>query len=122
VQKVVLDKETFLFAPGGFPFVPVNFEEICASGGYAGLLFPQYNHSSPGMGLRMLTAAAVSVQRPSAEFSGGTEQVYLRQGLPVRSEITLNGKIVSVTEFVNGRPVTQHLDMDLDGRMETTWH
>jgi hypothetical protein len=120
VQKVVTGGETFLFAPGGFPFVPVNFEEICATGGYAGLLFPRYNHRSPGMGLRMLTAAAVSVQRPSTEFPGGVEQVFLRQGSPLRSEVTLNGRIVSVTEFVNGRPVTQRLDMDLDGRMETT--
>jgi hypothetical protein len=120
VQKVVTVGETFLFAPGAFPFVPVNFEEICASGGYAGLLFPRYNHRSPGIGLRMLTASAVSVQRLSSEFPGGVEQVFLRQGLPVRSEVTLNGRIVSVTEFVNGRPVTQRLDMDLDGRMETT--
>jgi hypothetical protein len=122
VQKVVTGGETFLFAPGGFPFVPVNFEEICASGGYAGLLFPKYNHRSPGMGPRMLIASAASVQRPSTEFPGGVEQVFLRQGLPVRSEITLNGKIVSVTEFSNGRPVIQRLDMDLDGRMETTRH
>jgi hypothetical protein len=68
----------------------------------------------------MLTASAVSVQRPSAEFPGGVEQVFLRQGSPIRAEVTFNGRIVSVTEFINGRPVTGRLDMDLDGRMETT--
>jgi hypothetical protein len=31
----------------------------------------------------------------------------------------LNGRSVSVTEFERGKPVSQRLDLDLDGRMET---
>jgi hypothetical protein len=47
------------------------------------------------------------------------EQIFLNRGIPVRAEVTLNNAIVSVTEFENGYPVVQRLDMDLDGRMET---
>jgi hypothetical protein len=70
----------------------------------------------------MLASFAVSVQRPSVEFEGGVEHIYLMKGVPVRAEDMLNGQIVSVTEFENGRPVVRHLDLDLDGRMETVRH
>ena len=119
VQRVVMGGETFLFTPGGFHSTPVNFEELGATGNYAGLLFPRRNYSSPGISLRMLVSAAYVIQRPNAEFEGGTEQVFLRQGLPVRSEVTLDGRIVSVTEFENGRPVIQRADITRAGRMDT---
>jgi hypothetical protein len=122
VLKVVLEGETFLFAPGGFPYVPVNFEELCASGSYAGLLFPRRNYRSPGISRRLLTASAYAIQRPGTEFEGSVEQVYLSQGLPIRAEEILNGKIVSVTEFIDGIPVIQKLDMNLDGTLETIRH
>ena len=122
VQKVVFEGETFLFVPGSFPFVPVNFEELCTSGSYAGLLFPVRNYRNPGISRRLLTASAYAIQRPGTEFEGSTEQVYLRQGIPTRAEETLNGRIVSVTEFENGRPVIQRLDMNLDGTLETIRH
>ena len=119
VQRVVTDRETFLFAPGGFHTAPVNFEELCASINYAGLLFPRRNYSSPGLSVRMLVSGAYTIQRPNLEFEGGLEQLYLRQGLPVRAEVTLNGRIVSVTEFENGRPVIQRVDMIHSGRLDT---
>jgi hypothetical protein len=67
----------------------------------------------------MLVSAAYIIQRPGTEFEGSVEQVYLRQGLPVRAEVTLNGRVVSVTEFENGRPVVQRVDIALNGRMDT---
>jgi hypothetical protein len=70
----------------------------------------------------MLAYYAVSVQHPSAEFEGGIEQVFFLKGIPVRAEVTRNNLTVSVTEFENGYPVIQRLDMDMDGRMETVRH
>jgi hypothetical protein len=119
VKRAVLGSETWLSAPGGFSFAPVIFEELGGSGRYAGLVFPRLNFRSQGISRRIISSQAASVQRPSAEFSGGVEQIFFNRGIPVRAEVTHNNTIVSVTEFENGYPVVQRLDMDMDGRMET---
>jgi hypothetical protein len=119
VKQTVLDREIFLPAPGDFRFAPIDFIELCASDSIPGLLFPQLNPFRPGITRRLLAYNAVSVQRPSSEFSGGTEHIYFDRGIPVHAEEILDRRIVSITEFENGWPVIQRLDMDLDGRMET---
>jgi len=119
VRRAVVGSELYLSAPGGFSFAPIIFEELGGSGKYAGLLFPRYNSRGRSISRRVISSFASSVQRPSAEFPGGMEQIFLNRGIPVRAEVTLNNTIVSVTEFENGYPVVQRLDMDLDGRMET---
>jgi hypothetical protein len=122
VQRTELGSETWLPVPGGFPFAPIIFEELGATKTYAGLLFPRSNPRGSGLNRRILSVFAVSVQRPSAEFPGGVEQVILEQGIPIRAEVTLNGAIVAVTEYESGHPTVQRLDLDLDGRMETVRH
>jgi hypothetical protein len=120
VKQTVLDREIFRPAPGDFQCAPVDFIELCASDNIPGLLFPRLNPVRQGITRRMLASNAVSVQRPSSEFSGGTEHIYLDRGIPIRAEEILDSRIISLTEFENGWPVIQRLDMDLDGRMETT--
>ncbi|MDR1858493.1 MAG: hypothetical protein LBQ69_03400 [Treponema sp.] len=119
VKQVVLGRETFLFGPEGFMFSPVGFEELCATESYAGLLFPRHDPQSQGLTRRMLSSFAVSVQRPSAEFEGGVESLALVRGVPFRAEVVLGGAVVSATEFENGFPLIQRVDLDRDGRMET---
>jgi hypothetical protein len=122
VKRAVLGSEVYLSAPGGFSFSPVIFEELGGSGKYAGLLFPRRNFRGQSISRRVISVYASSVQRPSAEFPGGVEQIFLSRGIPVRAEVTYNNTIVSVTEFENGYPVVQRVDMDMDGRMETVRH
>jgi len=122
VQRAVLENGLYLPAPGGFLFAPLGFIELCASDSTPGLSYPQREPLQQGITRRMLASFAVSVQQPSAEFPGGIEYVYLDKGIPVNAEVILNNKIVSFTEFDNGRPVTQWLDLDVDGRMETVRH
>jgi len=119
VKRAALGSETWHSAPGGFSFAPIVFDELGGSAAYAGLLFPRRNYRNQGISRRMLMSYAASVQRPSAEFPDGVEQVFLNQGLPVRAEITINNAMVSVTDFENGQPIVQRVDMDMDGRMET---
>jgi hypothetical protein len=119
VQKTELGNETWIPSPGGFPFAPIVFEELGASNSYAGLLFPRNNRLGSGLNRRLLAYYAVSVQHPSTEFEGGVEQVFFAKGIPIRAEVTRKGLTVSVTEYENGYPVIQRLDMDMDGRMET---
>jgi hypothetical protein len=47
------------------------------------------------------------------------EWIDLRRGIPLRAAEVLEGRPVSVTEFNRGKPVSQRVDLDLDGRMET---
>ncbi|MDR0495251.1 MAG: hypothetical protein LBG95_06465 [Treponema sp.] len=122
VLRTIWETESYTPAPGAFQFSPVKFTELCTSKTYAGLLFPRRDSRASGLNRRMLASFAASVQRPSPEFKGGVEQVFLERGRPVRAEVTLNGSIVSFTEFENGYPLIQRLDMDLDGRMETVRH
>ena len=119
VQKAVLGIENYLPAPAGFQFAPIKFAELGATDSYAGLLFPRRDPLSPGISRRMLASFAASVQRRSAEFERGVEQIFMERGVPLRAEVTLDGTLVSVTEFENGYPTVQRLDLDLDGRMET---
>jgi len=119
VQRTVLESGLYLPAPGGFLFAPLGFIEICASDSTSGLLYPQRQPLQQEITRRMLASFAASVQQPSMEFPGGIEHIYLQNGIPVNAEVILNNKVVSFTEFENGRPVTQWLDLDLDGRMET---
>jgi hypothetical protein len=58
-------------------------------------------------------------ERPSREFQGAVERVTLGRGVPLRSAEYLEGRMISVTEFILGRPTVQRIDLDLDGRMET---
>ena len=119
VRRAALGNENYLPAPGGFQFAPIKFTELGADDNYAGLLFPRRDPLSPGISRHMLASFAASVQRPSVEFEGGVEQVFLERGVPLRAEVTLNGTLVSVIEFEKGYPVIQRLDLDMDGRMET---
>jgi len=122
VERAVLETETWLFAPGSFSFSPIVFEELGGSGTYAGLLFPRRNTHSLGISRRILSSFAASVRHPSFEFNHGVEQVFLTMGVPVRAEVSVNHAIVAITEYENGFPVIQRLDMDMDGRMETVRH
>jgi len=119
VQRTMLETGLYMPVPGGFRFAPVRFIEICASDTTPGLLYPRREPLQQGITRRMLVSSAVFVQQPSVEFPGGLEHIFLENGIPINSEVILGNKTVSFTEFENGRPVIQWLDLDLDGRMET---
>ena len=119
VQQVITREEAFVFAPGNFHYSPIGFENLGASATFDGLLVPVRNHLSQGLTRRALVMSAVILERSCPEFEDGTERIYMRQGMPVLSEVRAGGLLISVTEFQNGFPVIQRVDLDRDGRMET---
>jgi len=119
VQQVALREETFIFAPGVFMYSPIGFENLGATATFEGLLVPVRDHLSQGLTRRALVMSAVILERPCLEFEDGVERVHMRQGMPVLSEVRAGGLLISVTEFRNGFPVIQRVDLDRDGRMET---
>jgi hypothetical protein len=104
------------FNPGEFMFSPFLIGEIPETGG---VFYPERDPRGARLTGRVLASSAAVLERPSREFSGGVERITLERGIPRRAAEYLEGRVVSVTEFLQGRPVVQRIDLDLDGRMET---
>jgi len=111
--------EVFRFGPGDFQYAPVNFTRISGSGTLTGLLFPRPAWQYIDLSYRSLISFCSSFTRSSIEIEGATETIYMNRGVLLQAIETFNGQQVSVTEFERGLPVIQHIDLDLDGRMET---
>ncbi|MDR1862320.1 MAG: tetratricopeptide repeat protein [Treponema sp.] len=108
--------------PGDFFFSPLRFIELPESSPSPGssLLYPERDPSAAALTLRTLISFALRVERPSREFPGATETVDLDGTVPIQAREYLGDRLVSVTDFSRGRPVTQSVDLNLDGRLETT--
>jgi hypothetical protein len=92
-------------------YAPVRLAPLFGSGP----LYPEGEQA--GLTRRALVSFSLAIERPG--YGGGLERVELDRGVPRRAVETLDGRTVSVTEFRLGRPYTQRIDLDLDGRMET---
>ncbi|MCL1958703.1 MAG: hypothetical protein FWF68_03795 [Spirochaetes bacterium] len=119
VKQAKLENETFTFGPVFFSYAPINFIELGGSDKLTGLLYPELVYQYIALTYKALLSFCSSYSRPSLEIDGATETIYMDRGVIVRAVETLNGRQVSVTEFEKGLPVVQHIDIDLDGRMET---
>ncbi|MDR2433297.1 MAG: hypothetical protein LBD47_01850 [Treponema sp.] len=119
VERVELEGTAYIPRPGDFHFAPIRFTELAGSENYSGLLFPVTEPQFSRLTVRALVSFSLVIERPSLEFEGALERIDLDRGIPLRSVETLNGRIVSVTEFEKGKPVLQRLDLDMDSRMET---
>jgi tetratricopeptide (TPR) repeat protein len=119
VLRSELEGITYIPGPGEFLFSPLRLSALAEDGAGPGLPFPVYDPLNGGISRRALGASAITIQRPSAEFEGAVEWIDLRRGVPLRAAEILEGRPVSVTEFNRGKPVSQRIDLDVDGRMET---
>jgi tetratricopeptide (TPR) repeat protein len=118
VLRADLEGAAYIPRPFDFFFSPVRFVELCETGG-KGLLYPELEKDYARLSRRALVSFSVQIRRPGSEFSGAVEHIELEDGIPLRSVEMLDGRVVSQTEFLQGRPVTERIDLDLDGRMET---
>ena len=118
VGRIILEKEKFTFRPADFQFTPVSFTTLGGSANYSGIIFPCASNQTE-LTRRSMVSFCASITRPSVEFDGVDEVIFLERGIPGQAVEMLNGKPVSITEFENGAPVIQYIDLDLDGRMET---
>ena len=119
VEMVTLDMEVYEFRPADFQFAPIKFVELGGSQNLSGLAFPVLSDQSAVLTRRSLISFCSSLSRPSAEIDGAVETIYMERGVLLRVVETIDERQVSVTEFERGLPVIQHIDLDLDGRMET---
>jgi hypothetical protein len=119
VLRVELGGAAYIPRPGEFHFAPLGFSELAGSNIYRGLLYPGPGYPGLRLNRRTLVFFSHLIQRPSGEFKDADEWIELDYGIPRRATEILNGRAVSITEFEQGRPTLQRLDLDLDSRMET---
>jgi len=119
VKQAELENEMFNFGPVFFSYAPIKFIELGGSDKLTGLLYPELDYQYITLTYKALLSFCSSYSRPSLEIDGATETIYMDRGVILRVIETLKGRQVSVTEFEKGLPVVQHIDIDLDGRMET---
>ena len=119
VKQVDLQDESLGFTPAEFRYSPVTFIELGGSRNATGLLFPVPAWQYMNITRHELISNCISLSRPSLEIEGAQEVLYMERGMLLQAVETLNGNRVSITEFERGLPIIQHIDLDLDGRMET---
>jgi tetratricopeptide (TPR) repeat protein len=119
VKQVSILNESFFFRPADFQYAPVDLIIFAGSKKYAGPAYPVLIPQYLGLSRKALVSFCSSIQRPSMEFDGAAEELFLEKGIITRAVETSGGKQISITEFDMGAPVIQYVDMDMDGRMET---
>ncbi|MCL2478903.1 MAG: CDC27 family protein [Treponema sp.] len=129
VQDAELNGERYIPRPFEFSYAPVLFRNFwdfrfgqTADQAGNGIVIPVMDSLTAALTRRVLIANSVRVERPSPEFPGATEVVELSQSIPVGAREYLNGRVISETDFLRGRPIAQRVDLDLDGRLETFRH
>jgi tetratricopeptide (TPR) repeat protein len=119
VLRSELEGVTYIPPPGEFLFTPIRFISLAETEAGPGLPWPVYDPLNIRISRRTLVSFSVTIRRPSGEFEGAVEWIDLRRGIPLRAAEILDGRPVSVTEFSQGKPRVQRIDLDVDGRMET---
>ncbi|MDR2663313.1 MAG: hypothetical protein LBC31_09985 [Treponema sp.] len=115
VRYTDLGGRRYLPGPLEYAYTPFRLQGLVPGGPD----YPVREEPLPVLTERSLLSFAVLLKQPSREFPGAVEWVDLSGSLPVRSRVYLEERLVSETEYSLGRPVVQHADLDLDGRMET---
>jgi hypothetical protein len=119
VLRSEADGVIYIARPREFHFSPVNFIILSGNDNISGLLLPSADKQGMKLSRRLLAYHAFQIHRPSIEFKGAIEQIDLELGIPWRSSEFLNGHLVSITVYKDGRPIHQQVDLDGDSRMET---
>jgi hypothetical protein len=120
VLDTELEGKRYIPRPLDYFFTPIRFAPLVYGGpDYPNREFLLNGGILPVLTERSLLSFSYILEQPNVEFPGSTERIELSGGIPVKSTVYLRGRKVSETEFHQGRPSIQNLDLDLDGRMET---
>ncbi|MCL2213682.1 MAG: hypothetical protein FWC06_00600 [Treponema sp.] len=118
-ETLLNDNVIFTFGPVDFQYAPVILTELGGSRTMSGLQYPEPVGQYIDLTYRSFITICSSITRPSLEINGAVETVYMSRGVILQAVEILNGKQISFTEFDRGFPVSQYIDLDLDGRLET---
>jgi hypothetical protein len=111
VLDILVNGLRYVFKPNDFFFTPLKLNSI------VGVLYPETTQTV--LAERALITEALFIERDSSEFIGAVERIEIENGIPIRAREFLDERIVSETTFSAGKPVSEIIDLDLDGIMET---
>ncbi|MDR2738436.1 MAG: hypothetical protein LBB68_01180 [Treponema sp.] len=114
VLQAELGEVKYIPRPEDFFFNPLEFRDLLGST----LLYPE-RAFIPRLSQHTLVSFALTIERPGREIPGSVDRIEMKAGVPQRSREYLRDRLVSDTEYLLGQPVSQRIDMDLDGRLET---
>jgi tetratricopeptide (TPR) repeat protein len=111
VSSVLVDNQLYVLKLNDLFFAPIKLINI-ADG-----LYPEISQTF--ISEKTLPSKTLFIERGSIEFIGAVERIEMENGIPTRSRQFLDGRIVSETAFKAGKPISEIIDLDLDGIMET---
>ncbi len=107
------ERRSYSFAPGAYSYAPLAMRAF-AGEGRSTMLLP-YAVSQPDPSERSCVVAALGV----AVDTGATRRLtVLAKGIPLSSTYYVDGRLVSMTSYEEGRPLLERIDADGDGRFE----
>ena len=115
LQEARIGNEFFYLRPMHLNYAPVDFRSLTETA----VIFPEAAPAGVTLGRRSLVVNSIRLERPSREFPGALEIIELGQGIPINAKEYFEGRVISETDFLRGRPLAQRVDLDRDGRMET---
>lgn len=118
IQEIRFENMRYVPRLLDFAFAPVRFITLFDGPPHA-FLYPEQNPLSYSLSKRAMLSSAAFIERPSAEFAGAVERIELENGVPRSASEWLDKRLVSETSFTLGRPVSQRIDLDLNGYLET---
>jgi hypothetical protein len=114
ILQAELEGVRYIPRPGEFLFKPLELRDLLGSA----LLYPERVFSKR-ISRRTLVSLALTIERPGREIPESLERIEMNRGVPQRSRVYLQDRLIADTEYLLGQPLLQRIDMDLDGRLET---
>jgi hypothetical protein len=120
VSEATLAGSRYEPAPAAFPYAPLVLEALVAGAGAPRLYFAQAAFAETRLTERSLWSFASVVERPGRQAEGSVERLEVTGGVVRSSVESLNGVVIARRQYVLGRLAAAQLDLDVDGRLETT--
>jgi tetratricopeptide (TPR) repeat protein len=117
LREAVFGGARYFFRPMEFNYSAARFETL---GGTGGILLPDADAPNGGFSRRAALSYAYLIERAGRDFPGSIERIECNAGVILISREYVDGVLCAETNYENGMPVLQRIDLDLDGRLETT--
>ncbi|MDR1257426.1 MAG: hypothetical protein LBJ86_06735 [Spirochaetaceae bacterium] len=117
LREAVIGDTRWLFRPMEASYPALSFR---TAGGPGGILLAGPDPRAAAFTRGMIAGYAYRIERPGRDFPGGIEAVECEGGVIHSAKEYVDGRLAAETFYEGGVPVFQRIDLDLDGRMETT--
>jgi hypothetical protein len=114
LREAVFEGTRYIFRPMEFNYPAVRFETL------GGILLPEAGAFDGGFSKQMVLHYTYLMEQPGKNFRGSIEQIECNGGIALSAKEYLDGVLCAETSYKNGQPFLQRIDLDLDGRLETT--